>query len=73
LLAVTIDLYVHIFFALLLVVALVMLAYVVRVEREVAAELKHRIDAYGAGNLRQDLKGEELIERVRNEMHADWA
>jgi hypothetical protein len=40
-------------------------------EREVAADLRRTIEAYGAGNLRQGLKIEELIERVRNEMHAE--
>jgi hypothetical protein len=46
------------------------LAYAIRVEREVGADLKGTIEAYGAGNLRLGLKIEELIERVRNEMYS---
>ncbi|MBV8054300.1 MAG: hypothetical protein JOZ29_02260 [Deltaproteobacteria bacterium] len=61
----------HIFLAIGLIFELLVLGYVVRVEREVAADLKRTIEAYGAGNLRQGLKIEELIERVRNEMHAE--
>ncbi len=67
----SLDLYIHIFLAIGLIIELLGLAYIVRVEREVAADLRRTIEAYGAGNLRQGLKVEELIERVRNEMHAE--
>jgi hypothetical protein len=50
---------------------LIGLSYIVRVEHEVAADLRRTNEAYGAGNLRQGLKVEELIEQVRNEMHAE--
>jgi hypothetical protein len=61
----------HIVLAVLLIIALLGLIYIIRVEREVATDLKRTIEAYGAGNLRQGLKVEELIERVRSEMHAE--
>jgi len=61
----------HIVLAVGLIIELFGLIYIVRVEREIAADLRRTIEAYGAGNLRQGLKVEELIERVRNEMHAE--
>ncbi len=67
---VSLDLYIHIFLAIGLIIEGLVLAYAIRVEREAAAELKHTIEAYGTGNLRQGLKIEQLIERVRNEMHS---
>lgn len=66
-----IDLFIHIFLVIGVIFELFVLGYVVRVEREVAADLRRTIEAYGAGNLRQGSKIEELIERVRNEMHAE--
>jgi hypothetical protein len=54
-----------------LIIELLVPAYLIRVGREVAADLRREIEAYGAGNLRQGVKIEELIERVRNEMHAE--
>ena len=63
--------YTHIFLGIGLMIELLGLIYIVRVEREVAAGLKRSIETYGAGNLRQGLKIEELIERVRTEMHAE--
>jgi len=61
----------HIVLAVGLIIELLGLIYIVRVEPEVAADLRRTIEACGAGNLRQGLKVEELIERVRNEMHAE--
>jgi hypothetical protein len=61
----------HIVLAFLLAIELLGLICIIRVEREVARDLKRTIEAYGAGNLRQGLKLEELIERVRSEMHAE--
>jgi len=61
----------HIVLGVGLIIELLGLIYIVRVEREVAADLRRTIEAYGAGNLRQGLRIEELIERVRNEMHAE--
>jgi hypothetical protein len=55
---VSVDLYIHIFLAIGLIIEALglglILAYAIRVEREVAAELKHTIEAYGAGNLRDE-------------------
>jgi hypothetical protein len=61
----------HIVLGVGLIIELLVLAYVIRVEREVSSDLKCTIEAYGAGNLRQGLKIEELIERVRNEMRSE--
>jgi hypothetical protein len=61
----------HMFRAVGLIIELLGLVYIVRVECEVAADLRRTIEPYGGGNLRQGLKIEELIERVRNAMHAE--
>jgi hypothetical protein len=48
--------------ALMDIAALTMLVYVARIAREVSCD----VEKWGAGNLRQGLKLEELIRRVRD-------
>jgi hypothetical protein len=66
-----VDLYIHIFLELLLAVALLVLASAIRIEREVAADLKRAISRTALAISGRALRLKSLSSAMRNEMHAE--